>query len=88
MAKKIVKFCNVDSDEENFDDSDDSHEKIQMKKIPTKKIQMKKQSTWPAFITKFMRFLFLSLFKKYIFRKDIRDFQAWGSISRNVRNIY
>ena len=69
MAKKIVKFCNVDSDEENFDDSDDSHEKIQMKKILTKKIQMKKQSTWPAFIPKFMRFLFLSLFKKYILER-------------------
>ena len=33
---------NVDSDEENFDDSDDSYEKLQMKKIPTKKIQMKR----------------------------------------------
>ena len=32
---------NIDSDEEYFDDSDDSYEKIPMKKIPTKKIRMK-----------------------------------------------
>ena len=34
--------CNVDSDEEYFDDSDNSHEKIPMKKIPMKEIRIKK----------------------------------------------
>ena len=33
---------NVDSDEEYFDDSADSYEKIPMKKIATKKIRVKK----------------------------------------------
>ena len=91
----------VDSDKEYSDDSDDSYEKISMKKIPTKKVRANKIKCKDLFLEEIsvltsihpeMYETFISWpFQEKILRKNIKIFLSFGlksSISRNIKNFF
>ena len=75
---------NVESDEEYFDDFDDSYEKITMKKVPSEKTQMKKIKSINLFLeetidltsiyTKMYEIFVSQPFQENFFTKNIRAF--------------